>query len=102
MRYADEFGFFELNPFPGCNQIVVSQHAFIYPNYRGKGLGQAQHFKRLKIARDLGYNFIICTVRIGNEAEMKILDNNGWKLFTTFYNRETENNVGIYGKSLAT
>jgi hypothetical protein len=55
MRYADErgTGFYELNPFPGCNQIVVSNHAFIYPAYRnggwdGKKYGQLQHKERLR------------------------------------------------------
>jgi GNAT superfamily N-acetyltransferase len=102
MRFADKFGFYELNPMPGCNQVVISNHAFIYPEFRGKGLGQKQHQERLDKARELGYNYILCTVQLGNKAEEAILKKNGWSVFATFLNKETQHNVEIYGKSLHT
>ena len=55
MRFANEFGFYELNPFPGSNQIVVSNHAFIYGPWRGQGKGIQQHKERLAKAKELGY-----------------------------------------------
>lgn len=48
MRFANEFGYCELNPFPGCSQIVVSNHAFIYPEKRGKGNGSVNHKLRVE------------------------------------------------------
>ena len=63
MRFSDQYGFYELNPFPGSNQVVVSNHAFIFPKFRGKGFGKIQHMERLIKARELGYDLIVCTVR---------------------------------------
>ena len=36
MRFANEYGYGELNNFPGCNQLTVSNHAFIYHKDRIK------------------------------------------------------------------
>lgn len=74
MRYADEYGFYELNPFPGCNQVVVSNHAFIHTFYRGQGNGYRQHQALLAEARRLGYSYIICTVQKQNSKEISILE----------------------------
>lgn len=103
MRYSDEDGgFFELNPFPGCNQIVVSNHSWIPPEKRGKGAGTSTHFKRLNLMRKLGYDYAICTVKSDNIPQIKILERAGWKRLDGFLNRETKNNVIIFGKGLQT
>jgi len=100
MRYADEHGFYELNPFPGCNQVVVSNHAFIYPQHRGKGWGSEQHRHRLQMAKHLGYNYMICTVKETNEPELHILRTHGWRKLDVFLNTETENNLELWGITL--
>jgi len=100
MRYADEHGFYELNPFPGCNQIIVSNHAFIYPEHRGRGWGTEQHKHRLLQAKYLGYDYMICTVKSDNEREIKILKANGWRQLDRFANIETGNHIEIWGKQL--
>ena len=102
MRFSDEFGFYELNPFPGCNQIVVSNHAFIYPEYRGKGYGQVQHEARLEKARELGYDLILCTVNSKNLAEIHILRKYGWVEHhdSRFVNSETSNTIQVWAKRL--
>lgn len=100
MRFADDVGFYELNPFPGCNQICVSNHALIYAEERGKGLGQIQHQERLRKAEELGYDFIICSVRADNVVEITILKKNGWIMSHEFVSRETGNTVQIWGRAL--
>lgn len=80
MRFGDEDGHYELNPFPGNGLIVVSNNAFIQPTKRGLGLGSAQHQQRLATAKRLGYTYMLCTVRIDNTPERRILYKNGWKL----------------------
>lgn len=100
MRFSNEYGFCEFNPFPGCNQIVVSNHAFIYPEHRMKGHGLANHNKRVKRARDMGYDVILCTVRAGNAVEKKILTKGGWVKIMEFKNKETGNQVEMWSKSL--
>lgn len=100
MRYADKFGFYELNPLPGCNQVVVSNHALIYKEHRGKGIGQIQHHERLEKARELGYDLMLCTVKADNEAEKHILNKMGWAHLTSFSNTETGNTVELWSKML--
>lgn len=100
MRYSSTKGFYELNNFPGCNQVVVSNHTFIYKEKRGKGYGSIQHKERLAKASSLGYDYIICTVKVNNKIEIEILEKNGWKRLDTFYNTETDNDIYIYGRKL--
>lgn len=89
-------GFYELNPFPGCNQIVVSNHAYIIEEERGKGYGKAAHAKRVAEAKRLGYDCMICTVTQYNTPQINILDFFGWQQVFTFRNKETNHDVHIY------
>ena len=99
-RFANENGYCELNSFPGCSQIVVSNHAFIYQEKRGKGCGKKNHELRYERARFLGYDYIICTVRANNVPELKILENNNFKELDEFTNTNTGNLVKIFGKKI--
>lgn len=98
MRFANAQGFYELNPFPGCNQIVISNHSLIKKEKRGQGLGTVEHRYRLLHIKELGYDYAICTVKSTNTAQIKILDRAGWTRLDTFNNKETENVVIIYGR----
>lgn len=100
MRFSDAHGFYELNPFPGCNQICVSNHAFIYPQQRGQGFGQAQHEARLWKARELGYDLMLCTVKTDNEVEIHILRKNGWIVEREFISTETGHAVQLWSRNL--
>jgi len=101
MRYANKYGFYELNPFPGCNQLVVSNHSFIFEVHRGKGRGSAEHYKRLEEARRLGYDAIICTVKSSNEPQIKILKAHKWTKCFEFNNEETGSAVQVWMKDLS-
>lgn len=100
MRYGDKFGFYELNPFPGSNQIVVSNHSLVYEEHRGKGIGSKIHYQRLQKAAELGYDYIMCTVRRGNEPQLKILRKFGWRYQGDFKSTETGNDIEIWGRTL--
>ena len=99
-RYATEFGFYEITSFPGCNQLAISTHAFILPQYRGTGKGQEAHQQRLTKLKELHYNYVICTVKESNQTQIHILEKFGWKLLDHFFNQETANTVRIYGKHI--
>ena len=79
--------------------LVFSYNSFIKPKFRGRGLGAQEHRKRLKIARDLGYNCIICTVNSSNTTEKRILRNNGWIKVHEFVN-EVKHEIEIWVKNL--
>jgi L-amino acid N-acyltransferase YncA len=100
MRFANEYGYCELNNFPGNSQIVVSNHAFIYTDKRGKGLGRGNHQLRIKRATFLGYDYLIATVKGDNDAELYILKTEGFKLLDEFLNTNTGNINKIFGKQL--
>lgn len=100
MRFANENGYCELNPFPGCSQIVVSNHAFIYPDKRRKGLGSLNHELRVNRAKFMGYDYILCTVKADNVAELAILKKYNFKELDEFLNSETGNLVKLFGKKL--
>lgn len=100
MRFANENGYCELNPFPGNSQIVVSNHAFIYHEKRGKGLGKKNHQLRVERATFLGYDYLICTVKSDNKPELAILLKEGFKELDKFVNTNTGNWNLIFGKQL--
>jgi RimJ/RimL family protein N-acetyltransferase len=91
---------FKLEQFNGCNGICISKSVMIADNYRGKGLGT--HFLNLResVALDFGYSAMMCSVVLGNLAQQKIMDKNGWQVIAEFDNKRTSNRVRIYYKKL--
>lgn len=100
MRYANRAGYYELTSFPGCNQLVVSHHALIYPDQRGKGIGTTEHNARLEAIKELGFDCAICTVRAGNDHQRRILTKAGWSNVFDFVSSETNNKIEIWAKRI--
>lgn len=100
MRFSNEFGFCDLNPFPGCNSLVISNHAFIYKKHRGQGRGDNNHKLRLKRAKEMGYSAMVCTVAANNGPQLAIMKKNDWKKVFEFYSQETEHYVEMWAKEL--
>ena len=102
-RYAKDgvtIGVGEIDNLPGSSQIAVFHSAFIRPDFRKGGHGFKAHVERLEKAIALGYDFAICTVDVTNAAQVKILEDNGWKLLQDFYSTKTTHRVLIYGLKL--
>ena len=100
--YIDKIvGHYELNSFPGCNQIVVSNHSCIYDEYRGMGLGKRLADEKIEKAKSEGYDYMIAIVVSTNEPQLRIMEKNGWKLLDGFNNRESGNEVHIFGRRLS-
>ena len=91
---------FILEPLSGCHGICISKGVVIEENYRGKGLGT--HFLNLResVALDFGYSAMMCSVVLGNLAQQKIMNKNGWQVIAEFDNKRTSNRVRIYYKKL--
>ena len=98
MRFADEFGHYELSPFPGNGSVCISHATFIKPWYRGKGHGKKQHSNRLEVARGLGYTYIVATIRDDNAAEVAIVQKNGWRRLDDIC--DGEHGVSLWGMQL--
>ena len=100
MRYGNDNGSYQIVDLPGCSQVAVSIHSFIFKNRRGMGLGREAHQMRLREIAKLGYDYVVCTVRDGNIPEIKILQKFGWCLLDTFVSSSTDHRIRLYGKKL--
>lgn len=98
MRFANEFGVCEIDTLPGSPQVAVSHAVFVYPEHRGTGKGSMNHMLRLKRLGDLGYNYVMATMRAGNAAEEAILVKNGWKRLDEFTSSSTGHVVVLWGR----
>lgn len=87
---------FDLIMMPGCCGIIISTGAFVYPPYRGKGVGTILNHFRKAIAAAMGFGVMLCTDVLQNEAQQKILEKNGWDQIYAFINPRTDNVVGIH------
>lgn len=100
MRFANENGACEIDTLPGSPQIAVSHAVFIYPEKRGQGFGTFNHLLRLDRLANMGYNYVIATMRAGNAAEEAILTGNKWKKLEEFKSSATGNQVVIWGRHI--
>ena len=96
MRYGTLHGSFQLTDLPGCSQVCVSHGAFV--RERGKGHGSIDHKQHLKLAKQLGYNYILCTVEVSNDVQRLILRKNRWRFITEFYSNKTQHYVELWGR----
>lgn len=91
----------EIDSLPGSSQVAVSHSVYLHESQRGNGVGQKAMESRLSyLTNDLGYDYVICTVREKNEAQIILLEKNGWEYLDCFNSRKTGNTVFIYGREL--
>lgn len=91
---------FSLTQLPGCCGVMVSFHAHVLERIRRMGLGRKLTELRERLAKDQGYSYILAIVTGDNEAQMKVMDKQGWKKLDTFQNFRTAHIAHIYGKFL--
>lgn len=77
---------------------MVSNHAHVRDELRGKGHGKNDHGHRLQHIKNLQYDYVLCTVKSDNIPQIKILTAYGWKMLDQFHNRETGNSIQIWGR----
>lgn len=86
---------FKLVQMPGCCGICISTGAFVYEEYRGKGLGTLLNKLRIEMARQMGYGILMCTDVAKNKAQRKILTGNDWQDILYFTNPRTKNDIYV-------
>lgn len=89
-----------IDPLPGSSQVAVFHSAFVRPDYRKTGVGFTAHNERLCRAIIEAYDYGLCTVDLSNEAQIKILEDSGWKRLDTFKSQKTGHVVALYGINL--
>jgi len=79
----------------GCCGVVVSFHACVDVEYQNKGVGTILNQLRKDLARDAGFSVILCTDKVRNTAQRKLLTKNGWDDILQFTNDKTGNLVAL-------
>lgn len=99
MNFEGVYG--ELTTLPGCSQVVVS-HSVFTPSYRrGKGFGKKALAKRVEHASlELGYDYMLCTVRKDNITEQCVLGTQGFERLAVFRSSNTGHEICLFGKKL--
>ena len=70
-------GTIELLPGFQCT-LGWSHSAHIHWTHRGKGLGTEAHMARLAKAKEIGFKYLMCSIRTDNMAQRAILKKAGW------------------------
>jgi RimJ/RimL family protein N-acetyltransferase len=95
-----EVGHFELTAMPGCPKVAISHGLNIAVSCRGLGYGRAAMEDRIRQARELGFQLLMCTVVVGNSAQEKIMARYQFRPVSTFDNATTGNKVVLYYKNI--
>lgn len=93
-------GHFDLEPMPRCPKVAISHSLEINSEHRGKGFGRLAMEQRLQLAKSLGFQVIICTVREGNTAQERIMSRFNFRRITFFDNPTTDHRVGLWYKNI--
>jgi GNAT superfamily N-acetyltransferase len=91
---------FCLEGFPHNCGIVISGDAWVHPIMRNRGLGTYLRSIKDEICRRSGFTTVRCTTVQYNEAQVHILEKDGWRQIHTFVNKRTDNTCIEWAKDL--
>lgn len=106
-RSIDEYGYkcmnklypmlcsFKMKGLPGCCGIIVSYSSHVASEFQKMGIGSILNDLRIFMAKRMGYSVMISTNVVGNKAQERILEKNGWSSLFSFKNKSTGNNVNF-------
>lgn len=101
MRIAFNGVYGEITSMPGCSQVAISHGVFVPSNSRKAGMGKLAHKQHLEYAKkDLGYDYILCTVESTNLVQIHILEKYEWEKLSEFKSNKSEHTVCLYGRKL--
>lgn len=96
----DGVGSSMVSMFPETSDVCISHGVWIPHVERGKGVGDAQHKLRLEWMKKQGFKLAICTVAADNDAELAILNKNGWLCVSIFKSSYENHMTCLYVKDL--
>lgn len=86
---------------PGNGQVGISHDVFVIHDHKNKGYGSLFQTLRLNhMKKNLGFDYVICTVNADNIAQNKIMKNNGWHVIDRFNDLSLGHLVLVYRKKL--
>lgn len=89
---------FKIAPLEGCNGVAILTKLKIAEPYRGKGLAKQILEYAQKVAAEMRYAALICTVKEDNEPMIRTLTRLEFKKNFDFLNYNTGNAIAMYYK----
>ena len=99
-KHKGQITSFGLAQLTGCCGICVSTAAYVYEQYRKKGVNKLTNRFRQTIARHAGYGLLLCTDIANNTPEKRTLLAEGWQDIFRFTNPRTSRVLDISVKVL--
>lgn len=96
-RYACEFGVFCIDAIPNQPQVAHCHSFFVPANKRGNGYGTFLKEFQNKLLSDLCFDYATCTTAESNFRQHSVLRNCGWRIISSFHNRNTDEKTIIWG-----
>jgi GNAT superfamily N-acetyltransferase len=99
--YSQPLAGFCLSTMPGCGAVLISHDTYVYPEFRGQGLGSLMQDLKVKYAQILRVSKLIATVREDNRIEVGVLRGRGWvPNREPFPNRRSGNRIRMWEKTI--
>jgi len=76
-------------------------HLSVDEKWEGRGLASLVYERLEQAAGSAGVRLLQCTIREGNKGSVGFFDRRGFSKIARFFNRQTENTVGVWQKVLA-
>jgi hypothetical protein len=93
-------GHYNLDPMPGCPKVGISSHLEIYSPHRGKRYAYPAMEDRIRLARESGFQILLCTVVVGNVPQEKVMRKFRFREVSWFDNETTGNRIRLWYKNL--
>lgn len=96
-RFSNNAGGFEISSMPGQSQVALCHSFFVRSSMRGKGHGHTLKAVQRHTLQALHYDYAICTVAAGNEAQKAVLTQAGWQKLAEFKNHRSCEITELWG-----
>lgn len=94
-------GDFAITAFPGNSQVLIFNSACVNRAFRNQGWGRKFHQVRVAACQKVNARVLLCTVRLGNEPQERILTSEGWQVSPPMQSADGEHEWRLWRKVLA-
>lgn len=99
VHFKHEHGEARGSSLTGTDEVMHIHSAFVSFDARGQGLGDKYHKERINLlTEEACIKYLTCIVNSDNQAQIKIVEKNGWELLKEFDG--FVNKLRLYGKQL--
>mgnify|MGYP003478404978 FL=1 len=100
MRFANSYGFFSVDAMPNQPSIAWCSDFTVHLKNRGKGLAHKLKAYQNDVLQVQGFTFALCTVKVSNVAQIRVLVKAGWSHKTTFNDARTGELIQLWSYAI--